>query len=155
MKKFSRPLIYGISFIIIFTTYLSVAQGWGISSVYSPTVMTKYPHKKAYYGRSNKLLSDSVRKEKRRVTDSLYKIKKDSLKKVEVKFNHTRDSLLSHGYTATTIATYAAGRYLYAYGKKPRYSSSGSGSSYSSSNTGSFRGSSGRSFRGGSRRGGK
>lgn len=158
MNKFNKYLIYGISSVIVLTTYLAAAQGWGINSVDNPIVMKKYPNKQASYGRNNKLLNDSVRKERRRITDSLRKVKKDSLKKIEVNFNKTRDSLLSHGYTTTTLAAYSSGKYLYAYGKRPRYSNS-SGRGYSgyssSSSTGSFKGGSGRSFRGGSRRGGK
>lgn len=168
MKDYTKILTWGISFVIVFTTYLSVAQGWGIKPMTNETVVKKYKgNSNQYYGQENKVLRDSVLAVRKRVKDSLRKRRKDSLKKVEKRFNLTRDSLLSHGYNTTSLATYAGGKYLYAYGKRPSdRSSSSSSSGYSSSSSryssssssrsvGSFRGGSSRSFRGGSRRGGK
>jgi hypothetical protein len=97
----------------------------------------------------------------RQIRDSLRKRRKDSIKKVEIQFNKTRDSVKKK-FGSEFLKVYDGGKYLYAYGKAPRYSSdsysyssSGYSSSSSSGGVGSFRGGSSRSFRGGSRRGGK
>ncbi|WP_299452419.1 hypothetical protein [uncultured Microscilla sp.] len=159
MKNYIKLLVGGVSFIIVFVTYLAVAQGWGVKPIRNQPIVSKYQGKNGYYGRKNKVLWDSVLAVRKRVRDSLRQRRRDSLKKVEVRFNKTRDSV-SKRYGAKFLAVYAGGKYLYAYGKRPRSSNSYSGSYSSTSSSGSgsvgsFRGSSNRSFRGGSRRGGK
>lgn len=152
-------ITWGVSLAIIFVTYLSVAQGWGVKTIESKAVMKKYRGKSGYYGRANKVLRDSVLAVQRQIRDSLRKRRKDSIKKVEIRFNKTRDSVKKK-FGPEFLKVYDGGKYLYAYGKAPSYSSNNDyGSSYSSSSSsgsvGSFRGGSSRSFRGGSRRGGK
>lgn len=159
MKDNIKIITGGVSLAIVFVTYLSVAQGWGIKSIEDKAIMKKYQGKSGYYGRENKVLRDSVLAVQRQVRDSLRKRRKDSLKKVEIRFNKTRDSVKKK-FGPEFLKVYDGGKYLYAYGKAPSYSSdSDYGGSYSSSSssgrTGTFRGGSSRSFRGGSRRGGK
>lgn len=156
MAKYKNLILAGIPMVIVLITFLIISQGWGISPVNNRTVVSKYQGKTMSYARSNKVLRDSARKEQRRIIDSIAQKRKDSVKKVEVKFNTTRDSLKNLGYNLTL---YASGKYQHVYGYRPSYSSGSSsyssGSYTSSSSSGSFRSSSGRSFRGGSRRGGK
>ena len=163
MKDFTKILVWGISLIVVFITYYSVAQGWGIQPMRNKAITKKYASTNGPYGIKNRTLMDSIYKRERAIKDSLRKRRKDSLKVVETKFNATRDSLKLAG---ADLNTYESGKYLYVFGyRRPRsssyssggYSSSGSSSSSgysSSSSSGSFRNTS-RSFRGGSRRGGK
>ncbi|EAY30232.1 hypothetical protein [Microscilla marina] len=159
MKNYTKLLVGGISFTIVFVTYLAVAQGWGVKPVRNQAIVNKYQGKSGYYGRKNKVLWDSVLAVRKRVRDSLRQRRRDSISKVGIRFNKTRDSV-TRIYGKKFLEVYAGGRYLYAYGKRPRNNSSSDySSSYSSSSSsgsvGSFRGGSSRSFRGGSRRGGK
>lgn len=160
MKDFTKILVWGISLIVVFVTYYSVAQGWGVQPMRNKTITKKYASTNGPYGITNRTLMDSIYKRERAIKDSLRKRRRDSLKVVETKFNATRDSLKLAG---ADLNTYESGKYLYVFGyRRPRSSSySSSGSSYSSggyssrsSSSGSFRNTS-RSFRGGSRRGGK
>lgn len=150
MAKYKNLILAGIPMVVVLVTFLIISQGWGVSPVNNRAVVSKYHGKTMSYARSNKVLRDSAQKEQRKIADSIAQKRKDSVKKVEVKFNTTRDSLKKRGYN---LALYAAGKYQHVYGYRPSYSSGSS--RYSSSSSRSFRSSSGRSFRGGSRRGGK
>lgn len=128
-----------------FFTYFAAARGWGVAPLKDPKVVHSYRNKEPFKGQDYEAYARNI--------DTLVKKYNDSLRVVQKKFNHTRDSLKSKGYN---LATYKSGEYSDPYDyetksesnpyyiyvaesspyRRRRYSRTSSRRSYSSSNKG-------------------